>query len=65
MATRGWTSRSTSKDPHVRRALASQAQAGARVRLLFGQYDSQAVRIRGKEEGIGADLAARVRLTMN
>jgi hypothetical protein len=51
--------------PDLAETLTAKARSGMRVRLLFGQYDSQAVRIRGKEEGIGHDLAARVRLTMN
>lgn len=43
--------------------LADKARAGVRVRLLFGDPDSDGVRIRGEEEGIGDLLAARCRLT--
>ena len=43
--------------------LAGRADQGVRVRLLFGDPDSDAVRRRGEEEGIGRLLAARCELT--
>lgn len=43
--------------------LASKARQGVQIRLLFGDPTSEAVRIRGEEEGIGDLLAARCRLT--
>jgi len=43
--------------------LAARADAGVRVRLLFGDPDSAAVALRGEEEGIGDGMAARCRLT--
>jgi hypothetical protein len=43
--------------------LASKARGGTRVRLALGNPDSEAVRLRGHEEGIGDDLAARVRIS--
>src|ERR1700754_3750658 len=42
----------------------SRARDGVRVRLLYGDPDSEAVAIRGAEEGIGDGLAARVRLVL-
>ncbi len=44
-------------------ALAHQARAGVRIRLLLGDPDSAAVAIRGREEGIGDGLAARIRIS--
>lgn len=49
--------------PDIVGALAERADAGVRVRLLFGDPDSAAVRARGIEEGI--DMAARVRVTLS
>ncbi|WP_182920441.1 DUF5919 domain-containing protein [Nocardioides cavernaquae] len=43
--------------------LATKARSGVRVRLLFGDPDSEAVERRGREEGIDDLLAARCRLT--
>jgi hypothetical protein len=43
--------------------LIAKARAGVRVRLVFGDPNSEAVRIRGVEEGIGESLAERCRLT--
>lgn len=43
--------------------LAERARAGVRVRLLFGDPASQAVAIRGQEEGIGDLLASRCALS--
>ncbi len=49
--------------PDVDELLIAKARAGVRVRLVFGDPDSEAVRIRGVEEGIGESLAERCRLT--
>jgi transcriptional regulator with XRE-family HTH domain len=49
--------------PDVDEILIAKARAGVKVRLLFGDPDSEAVRIRGVEEGIGESLAQRCRLT--
>jgi hypothetical protein len=49
--------------PEVDEVLVEKARAGVRVRLVFGDPDSEAVRIRGVEEGIGESLAERCRLT--
>ena len=43
--------------------LVDRASAGARVRLLFGDPDSDAVRLRGEEEQIGDSLSHRCQLT--
>lgn len=45
--------------------LAAKAREGVQVRLLFADPASQAVKIRGEEEGIGDLLGARCRLTWN
>jgi hypothetical protein len=45
--------------------LAEKARQGVRVRLLFGDPSSDAVKLRGQEEGIDDLLAARCRLTWN
>jgi transcriptional regulator with XRE-family HTH domain len=39
-------------------SLAAKAEAGVRVRALIGDPDSDAVRLRGEEEGIGDDMVA-------
>src|SRR4051794_9220597 len=44
--------------------LRRKAQDGVRVRLLYGDPDSEAIAIRGAEEGIGDGLAARIRLAL-
>ncbi len=49
--------------PDVDELLVAKARAGVRVRLSFGDPNSEAVRIRGVEEGIGESLAERCRLT--
>ncbi len=49
--------------PDVDDLLIEKARAGVRVRLAFGDPESEAVRIRGIEEGIGESLADRCRLT--
>ncbi|MFC6706858.1 DUF5919 domain-containing protein [Flexivirga alba] len=43
--------------------IAGCARSGVRVRLLFGDPASDAVRLRGEEEGIGDSLAGRCVLT--
>ncbi len=50
--------------PEMAKALASKAEHGTKVRLAFGDPDSDAVRLRGQEERIGDGLAARVRLSL-
>ncbi|MFC9908279.1 XRE family transcriptional regulator [Streptomyces sp. NPDC127197] len=49
--------------PDLPYELADKAKAGAQVRVLLGDPDSEMVRQRGEEEGIGDDLAARARIT--
>lgn len=49
--------------PDFAEDLADKARHGVRVRLLFGDPDSDAVTLRGREEGIDDLLAARCRLT--
>ncbi len=39
------------------------AERGVQVRMLFGDPDCEAVKVRGEEEGIGDALAGRCRLT--
>ena len=51
--------------PQFAERLAAQADAGVRVRLLFGDPSSEAVSLRGHEEGIDDLMAARCRLTWN
>ncbi|MFD3467033.1 DUF5919 domain-containing protein [Streptomyces sp. NPDC058682] len=49
--------------PELAERLSRKARAGAQVRILLGNPASEVVRHRGEEEGIGADLAARARMT--
>jgi hypothetical protein len=51
-------------NPQVARMLAERASAGVRVRLCFGDPDGHAVKIRGREEGIGDALAAKIRASL-
>ncbi|MDT0493150.1 XRE family transcriptional regulator [Streptomyces griseus] len=51
-------------NPHIARMLQERAQAGVRVRLCFGDPDGDAVRVRGREEGIGDALAAKIRASL-
>jgi transcriptional regulator with XRE-family HTH domain len=51
--------------PDFAENLAAKARQGVRVRLLFGDPESAAVKLRGQEEGIDDLLAARCRLTWN
>jgi hypothetical protein len=48
--------------PELCSILADRADAGVRVRLAFGDPGSDAVALRGREEGI--DMAARTKLTL-
>ncbi|MDI2128756.1 XRE family transcriptional regulator [Yinghuangia seranimata] len=50
--------------PDLADVLAAKGSSGTQVRILLGDPDSPAVRARGDEEGIGDDLAARVRLAL-
>jgi hypothetical protein len=50
--------------PEVARVLAAKAEQGTKVRLAFGNPDSEAVRLRGEEEHIGDGMAARIRLSL-
>ncbi len=49
--------------PMLAEVLTAKAEQGTKVRWLIGDPDSEMVRQRGIEEGIGEDLAARIRLT--
>ncbi|MFI5803483.1 XRE family transcriptional regulator [Streptomyces sp. NPDC051561] len=51
-------------NPHVAKMLGERASDGVRVRLCFGDPAGQAVSIRGREEGIGDTLAAKVRASL-
>ena len=50
-----------SEDAGVLRVFRTKAEAGVRVRLLFGDPESEEVARRGAEEGIGDLVAARIR----
>ena len=51
--------------PEFAERIATRADAGVRIRLLFGDPASPAVALRGEEEGIGTLMAARCSLTWN
>lgn len=51
--------------PSFAERLSERAAEGVSVRLLFGDPSSDAVALRGKEEGIGELMAARCALTWN
>jgi hypothetical protein len=51
-------------NPHVAKMLAERAADGVRVRLCFGDPEGHAVAIRGREEGIGDTLAAKIRASL-
>ncbi|WP_371516559.1 XRE family transcriptional regulator [Kitasatospora sp. NBC_01300] len=51
-------------NPHVARMLAERAAAGVRVRLCFGDPMGKAAAVRGREEGIGDTLAAKIRASL-
>jgi transcriptional regulator with XRE-family HTH domain len=50
--------------PDLITELADKGRSGVRVRFALGDSDSAAVALRGREEGIGDDLAARARLSL-
>jgi hypothetical protein len=50
--------------PELISALVHKADTGTRVRFALGDPNSAAVALRGREEGIGDDLAARARLSL-
>ncbi|WP_220454233.1 XRE family transcriptional regulator [Nocardioides immobilis] len=50
--------------PDLPAKLVERAADGLKVRLLYGDPDSATVAWRGDEEGIGANLAARIRLSL-
>ncbi|GAB3930354.1 DUF5919 domain-containing protein [Kribbella albertanoniae] len=49
------------EDAGLQRILRKQAKAGARVRILIGDPDDASVASRGREEGIGDAVAAKIR----
>ena len=49
-----------SEDPAIRRVLRTKSDQGVRVRVLVGDPTSEAVRMRGAEEGIGDAIAAKI-----
>lgn len=51
--------------PDFAERLADRAAQGVRIRLLFGDPESAAVKLRGVEEGIDDLMSARCRLTWN
>lgn len=51
-------------NPHVARMLIARAHAGTSVRLCFGDPAGESVAIRGREEGIGDTLAAKIRASL-
>lgn len=51
-------------NPYVAKMLTERATEGVRVRLCFGDPDGQAVAVRGREEGIGDTLAAKIRASL-
>ena len=53
----------TDGGPQLSEALIKRARGGVKVRVLLGDPESEAVAIRGVEEGIGAGLAARIRIS--
>jgi transcriptional regulator with XRE-family HTH domain len=50
--------------PKFAETLAAKLAAGCRVRVCLGDPESEAVRTRGEEEGIGDGMAARCRLAI-
>lgn len=52
-------------NPGLAGSLADKARSGVRVRILLGDPDAEAIRVRGEEERIGSDLAARARLSLS
>ncbi|MET8829591.1 helix-turn-helix transcriptional regulator [Streptomyces sp. NPDC004610] len=51
-------------NPCVAEMLSERAADGVRVRLCFGDPYGQAVSVRGREEGIGDTLAAKIRASL-
>ncbi|WP_434600438.1 helix-turn-helix domain-containing protein [Streptomyces sp. A5-4] len=51
-------------NPHVAKMLAERAAEGVQIRLCFGRSNGQAAAIRGREEGIGDTLAAKIRASL-
>ncbi|GAB3211281.1 hypothetical protein GCM10027294_32960 [Marinactinospora endophytica] len=51
-------------NPHVAEMLSERAAEGVQVRLCLSDPDGQAVAIRGREEGIGDTLAAKIRASL-
>ncbi|MFJ7276977.1 XRE family transcriptional regulator [Kitasatospora sp. NPDC098663] len=51
-------------NPRIATMLAQRAAAGVKVRLCFGDPQGRAVAIRGREEGIGDALAAKIRASL-
>lgn len=51
-------------NPHVAKMLVERAATGTRVRLCFGDSSGHAVAVRGREEGIGDTLAAKIRASL-
>lgn len=51
--------------PEFGTRISERASVGVRVRMLFGDPDSEAVALRGQDEGIGELMAARCQLTWN
>ncbi|WP_117209491.1 helix-turn-helix domain-containing protein [Allorhizocola rhizosphaerae] len=49
------------EDAGILRTLRQKAEAGAKVRILLGDADSEEVAQRGADEGIGDTMAARIR----
>lgn len=50
--------------PRVSAMLSAASARGVRVRLCFGDPDGEAVATRGREEGIGDTLAAKIRSSL-
>jgi transcriptional regulator with XRE-family HTH domain len=50
--------------PDLPGLLAAKAKAGTRIRVTLGDPESQALRLRGKEEGIDDALSARVHMSL-
>jgi transcriptional regulator with XRE-family HTH domain len=51
--------------PDLPALLVTKARAGTRIRIALGDPESQALRLRGEEEGIHDALSARVRMSLN
>jgi transcriptional regulator with XRE-family HTH domain len=50
--------------PELAKALVTRAERGTKIRFALGDPTSEAIRVRGEEEGIGEGLAARSRLSL-